>query len=370
MSTPVNGRHADWRSAMPQESRKAVTRRVLVATALAAPAIVSLARRSDAAEPVSLGLVNTISDAGFFVADAKGYFKAEGIEVTFQRFPSASGMISSLASGDLDVGSGAVSAGHYNANDRQIPLKFVADKSRNEADMSFQSIIVRKALIDEGKFKSFADLKGCKFAIPAPASVGEQSILNEALKRASLGWNDCERAFLGINEQVVAFKNGALDASITSEPLISIMEKQGFTHRFATVGSFYPNQQAAVVCYGAPFLGKRPEVGRRFIKAYIKGVRDYNDVLKDGRMAGPGADEVVDTIAHYSVTKDKDLIKSVIPAALHPDGEINVEALGKDLEFARAIGLVKGNVAAADVVDMSFAKAAVAELGPYKKRTG
>ena len=34
--------------------------------------------------------------------------------------------------------------------------------------------------------KSFADLKGLKFAIPAPASVGEQSILHEALMKAHL----------------------------------------------------------------------------------------------------------------------------------------------------------------------------------------
>jgi NitT/TauT family transport system substrate-binding protein len=278
-------------------------------------------------------------------------------------------MIASLASGELDAGSGAVSAGHYNANERQIPLKFVADKARNAPELSFQSIVVRKALIDGGEFKSFADLKGKKFAIPAPASVGEQSILNEALKRGKLGWDDCERTFLGINEQVAAFRNGALDASITSEPLISIMAKQGLAARFATVGSFYPNQQAAVVCYGASFFGKRPDVGKRFIKAYIKGIRDYNDVLKDGRIAGPGAEEVVDMIARYSVTKDKELIRSVIPAALHPDGEINVDALAKDLAFVRSLGLVKGNVAVADVVDMNFARAAAAELGPYKKRS-
>jgi NitT/TauT family transport system substrate-binding protein len=76
---------------------------------------------------------------------------------------------------------------------------------------------------------------------------------------------------------VAAFRNGGLDASVTSEPLISIMAKQGLTQRFATVGSFYPNQQAAVVCYGAQFATKRPDVGRRFMKAYLQGVRDYND---------------------------------------------------------------------------------------------
>jgi len=147
---------------------------------------------------------------------------------------------------------------------------------------------VRNALVESGKFKSLADLKGLKLQFQR-RRVGEQSILNEALKRGGLGWNDCERTFLGISEQVAAFRNGGLDASITSEPLISIMAKQGLTTRFATVGSFYPNQQAAVVCYGAQCLTKRPEIGRRFMKAYLQGVRDYNDALKDGRIAGSNA---------------------------------------------------------------------------------
>jgi NitT/TauT family transport system substrate-binding protein len=73
------------------------------------------------------------------------------------------------------------------------------------------------------------------------------------------------------------------------------------------VGSFYPNQQAAVVCYGAQFVTKLAEAGRGFMKAYLQGVRDYNDALKDGRIAGPNAEEVIDAIARYSVTKDRDL---------------------------------------------------------------
>jgi hypothetical protein len=101
------------------------------------------------------------------------------------------------------------------------------------------------------------------------------------------------------------------------------------TTRFATVGSFYPNQQAAVVCYGAQFVTKRAEAGRRFMKAYLQGVRDYNDALKDGRIAAPSAEDVIDAIARYSVTKDRDLIKTVIPAALHPDGEVNVDGLAR-----------------------------------------
>lgn len=40
-------------------------------------------------------------------------------------------------------------------------------------------------------------------------------------------------------------------------------------------------------------------------QAYLQGVRDYNDALKDGRIAGPDAEDVVDAIARYSVTTDR-----------------------------------------------------------------
>jgi len=42
-------------------------------------------------------------------------------------------------------------------------------------------------------------------------------------------------------------------------------------------------------------------------------------------------------------------------------------ARGARLAFVKSLGLVKSNISVADVVDMSFARAAVAELGPYRK---
>jgi hypothetical protein len=41
-----------------------------------------------------------------------------------------------------------------------------------------------------------------------------------------------------------------------------------------------------------------------------------------------------------------------------------VEGLAKDLAFVKSLGLVKGGLSVADVVDMSFAKAAVRRARP------
>src|SRR3977135_2237119 len=55
---------------------------------------------------VRVGIANASSDVGFFIADRKGYFRQEGIDVTFTAFDSAAKMVAPLGLGRLDVGGG------------------------------------------------------------------------------------------------------------------------------------------------------------------------------------------------------------------------------------------------------------------------
>ena len=341
-----------------------VSRRAVSAGLLAAPALIAGWRRAAAAEPVAAGIVNTLSDVGFFVADAKGYFAEEGLDVKLTSFRAAGAMMAPLGSGELDVGAGSVTAGIFNANERAIPIRIVADKGRNAPDQSYQSILLRSALAD--RVKPSADFKGLRVAIPTIGSIGEQAVFNELMKAGGLTYADCEKVFIGIADQIPAFKNGAIDATVLSEPLASVTVSQGTTIRFAPVGKVYPFQQAAVVYYGAPFATKRPDVARRFMKAYIRGVRAYTDALVDGRIAGPTADEIIAAITRHSLTKDAALIRNSVAAAVATDGQVNVDGLEKDLAFAKSLGLVPAQATVGGILDLSFAKAAAAELGPYK----
>jgi NitT/TauT family transport system substrate-binding protein len=80
------------------------------------------------AETVRVGIVGASSDAPFFIADAKGYFSAEGLVVELTSFDSGAKMVAPLGTGDLDAGGGAVSVGLYNPVKRGVGLKIVADK--------------------------------------------------------------------------------------------------------------------------------------------------------------------------------------------------------------------------------------------------
>ena len=109
------------------------------------------------------------------------------------------------------------------------------------------------------------------------------------------------------------------------------------------------------------------DVGQNtFMRAYIKGVRVYNDALKDGRIAGPGADDVVAALVEYSDIKDAKLHRETTPAACDPDGAVNIASLQKDADFYLSRGWLEKPIKIADVVDESFVQEAARQLGPFR----
>ncbi len=166
----------------------------LVATA-AVLAMVAMAASAQAQE-LTIGTIGAASDAPLFIADAKGYFAEQGLKVKFVRFDSAAKMIPSLSSGEVDVGSGATSAGLYNAVARGIGIKIVADKARNTKNYSFEDIMVRSDLLDSGKVKSLKDFKGLKVAISAKGN-SEDALINYALTKVGLSIKDIDPVYLG-----------------------------------------------------------------------------------------------------------------------------------------------------------------------------
>ena len=322
------------------------------------------------AEPVAVrvGIAQTSSDVGLFIADKKGYFKQEGLAVTFTPFDSAARMVAPLGAGQLDVGAGSASAGLYNAVARGIEIKIVADKGSTPPGYGFQPLLVRKDLVDSGRYKSLKDLKGMKIAGSAPGSAST-STLNEALKKAGLKYTDVERVFMGFPQHVMALQNKAVDAAMTTEPSATRAVQSGAAVRIMGDDEIYPNHQLAVVLYSGDFIKDKPEAAKGFMRAYLRAVRDYNDSLSNGRIAGPNAGEIIAILTEYTNIKDPAVYRAINTQGTNPNGRVNEVSLKNDLKFFKEEGLIQGNVTVEQVLDHSFADGAVKELGPYQPRS-
>jgi NitT/TauT family transport system substrate-binding protein len=335
--------------------------------ALAAAGTVS-GRRPLAADldEVKVATPLAISDAPIIIAEHKGYCREQGIKTVMTSMQTGAYMVAPLGAGQLDMGAGATSAGLFNSATRGIGIKVVADKGSNLPGYAYVSLLVRKELVDSGKFKTLKDLKGLRVAEPGKGS-STGSTVNQALVSVGLHYDDVTHVpNMGFPEMLTAMENGAIDAAPVPEPFNTFGREKNIGVRFSA-DEFYPRQTIAVLLYGPHFIDKRADVARRYMLAYLKGVRFYNGAMKDGKFAGPNADELIALLVEHTRYKDAALYRKVVPNGCDPDGHVDRPSMEKDLAFYRAQKFVDNEtVGVADVVDDSFVDAALKALGPYQ----
>ncbi len=317
---------------------------------------------------VRLGVLKIGSDAPIFIAEHFGYFKDEGLKIDYTQFQSSEIMMPLLANAALDVGGGAPGASLYNAVIHGSDIKSVADATSDPPGYGFAKLLVRTDLVKSGKYKTIKDLKGMHVAGAARASSSAPQWAH-LLAKAGLKIDDVRREALPYPQQHVvgALANGAIDAALTSEPFATKAIEDGAAVKMGSNDEFYPNQQASVILYGGKFATANRPVGVHFLRAFIRGVRYYNDNLHDGHIQGPNADEVIKILA-AAIGAPESLFQKITPNAMNPDAHVNLASMRDDLAFYKEQGFIEGQITADAVVDDSFATEVVRQLGRYRKR--
>src|SRR5262249_5459106 len=149
----------------------------------------------------------------------------------------------------------------------------VADRGHAEGDgYYYQSVFMRKDLVDSGEFKSLKDLKGKRMGFAAQG-VTSLSLLNEACKVAGIAFNDVIPVYLSFPQQIAAIQNKALDGSFLIEPQATVLANAGFGVRFMNTNDFYPHQQISVLFFSDKFATARKDAADKLMRAWLRGVR-------------------------------------------------------------------------------------------------
>jgi NitT/TauT family transport system substrate-binding protein len=311
---------------------------------------------------VRVGVVGATSDAGLYIAQERGYFREQGIEIDLGQFQAAQQMVPLLATGQLDVGGGGTSAGLLNAVAQDVPLRIVADKGSMPPGFGFGAVVLRKELAEGGSF-GCANFKGLRMGTAAVANSFAPS-LERMLRDCGLAMSDLDMVEIAYPDVPAALRNGSLDASHLLEPQITRGLAEGVFALYKRQDEFYPDQQTAVLLYGPHFIANQREAGQRLMIAYIKGMRDHWDAFT----RGVNKAEIVDILTRTTVVKDPALFAVMTPAGLNPDGYINMRTFADDVEWWSNRGYVRTRVDPNQVVDNSFVDYAIERLGRYSAR--
>jgi NitT/TauT family transport system substrate-binding protein len=268
-------------------------------------------------------------------------------------------MVPLLATGQLDVAGGSVSGALFAAIQRDIPLRIVADKGSNEPGFIFAYVLFRKDLADSGQLKSGADLKGRKVAISSTDNSGEY-MTDLILRKYGMTIKDVDTPILGYADHGAALSNKAIDAAQTIEPFAAQWVEKGFAS-FMPDKETYTDYQAAVLMYGPKFVQDKPDVGKKLMVAYLRGVRDYTLAFTKGK----DKEFVIKSLISHTTVKDRALYDKMGLPGLNPDGLPNEKDIAAQQDFFYARGYQKEKLDLKPILDHQFVDYALSQLGKF-----
>lgn len=203
------------------------------------------------------GDINTLT----MYAQAANLFEKVGLKVTMVAFPAGPAILPAIASGDVDVGwfgEFPIVTGYANG----IPLTMIMIDRLNKTN-------ARLVARNGSGIEKLGDLKGRKIAVSI-GSTSHQHIVR-ALKMVGLKQDDVTLVNLSPANMPAAFQAGQIDAALTWEPNISIMQKDGKV--IATTESI--GDITGVFLAGrTAFLKEHPELVQKFLAAWEMAMND------------------------------------------------------------------------------------------------
>ena len=273
-----------------------------------------------ALDKVRMNLNPSMAYAPFMVAREAGYFADEGIDIEFLRIDANSALMS-MTRGDLDVLSGPVRSGIFNLMLRGVPLQVVADKGHSRPGPCTNEAFAAPAAIADRIAARGGDLRGEKFALLRGGIT--EHLLEELLAKRNAKLSEVELVQLPPGDYATSVSRRVDAIRYVQEPTLTSLVNQGLMKVIATSEEVAPGHQHGVVLYGKRMLGDR-DLGVRFMRAYLRGVRRYNEGKNEQTIAAIGK--------HTQLPAD--LIRSSCWLSVSNDGRVRPEALQPLLDWA------------------------------------
>ncbi len=311
------------------------------------------ATSDDELATVTVGHLPITIYAPLFVADQKGYFAEEGIQVELVPVEGGTENVIQVASGNFDVAGGGIGAGMFNAVARGIDFEIVAPLHTERPPLT-TPLVVSKTRFDAGEFADVSDLAGKVVSTNAKGAATEYWLWR-ALQQGDLGFEDVDVIGVGFRDVAPALENGSLDAGMLAEPLATFAEDQGLIARLSD--DFLDSYTATVLYYNKDWAEVNPDLAAGFVKAFIRGARDLN--------GDQWYDEEILAMIENATGVPADVVARASRSYHDPNGVVPVDDLMGLQDFFRDQGQLNydENIDLTQFINASYAEQAVEALG-------
>lgn len=297
------------------------------------------------AEPAELpvirvGYIGTGSFAPLMIT-ASLFAEEEGFQVEMIDYPNGAEILTGVVTGDLDVGAAGIGSGAYNSFDEGLPFEMVAPQHNGYVEDYFMlgSAIVSSQEEAAEAAEDLTPYAGETFTVNAPGVVTE-FLLDVALERGGLTFDDVNVEYLPFPDMVPAFAEGSVVGGIVSEPFPTAAEADGAAFRPWET----PDEEPfpfTVVIYNSDWSASNPDLAEAYMRAHHSTAQ-----LLDER--GWEDDEVLEIISEWSGL-EPDTLRGTRSHRLPVDLSVNFDNVRTIQEFY----LDQGTLAYDEIIDDS-----------------
>lgn len=292
---------------------------------------------------IKAGHIPTAEHLLYFVAQEKGFFKQEGLDVELYPFANSGEGLSAVKAGKLDIGFFGTAA----------PLSYIA----KGADFTIfgggggeGAALVAKPE-KAAHYRSLKNLRGATVGVVRLAT--GDVVFRAALREAGVDWRK-EVTFKEFDSPAAvleAVKKGALDAGVVWAPFYAIAEKQGLQVAVYSSDLIKKHTCCRQVAL-AERVRERREDFQKFLVSLLRAYKFYQT----------NRNETVDVVAKY-VPIDKNIIyKTIYDGHMNVDPDPNKKSVQQFWEFMNDIGYIQSKKQIGDNISTRLYANALATL--------
>jgi len=307
---------------------------------------------------VKIGTVRSISTVAILWAAEQGYFKEFGIKVVNENLDTAANSIALLAQNQLQIVEGGISAGYFNALEKNLPVTMVLDRVSSPLG---HNLMLRPDLKD--KIRKLRQLKGRTIATNGHGAVSTYEV-GKLLETDGLTVNDVDIKVIPFTQYSVAFANKAIDAAIVIPPFTAQLLDGGHAVAFKDPDDLVKPHPLtiAVSMINTDWAKANQQVVRNYYLAYLRGIRDYCQAYHGGAVR----QAMIDLSIRTGTETRPELLHKYPWPARSPNGGINIASMLDMQAWFVKSKMSSGELPAARLLDTSYVDYAVEKLGPWQ----
>jgi NitT/TauT family transport system substrate-binding protein len=321
-------------------------RRVLIATAT----FWAIARSALAADPITIGVVASQGGAPVFLAQALGFFAAEGLDANVVQFTAAHQLSAAAATGDIDFGSTGINAPLcVFANEGQV--RIIGSGGDERPGFRTVAFIVSNNAYAAG-LHGFRDLRGHSVATTQFGGAFQYDI-SLILKKYGLPEDSVRIVGLQTNGNVAsAISGGQVDVAVQSTANVYALVNPGKAKVLGWVSDELGTQQTAVVFTTGRMATEHLDIVRRFLDAFRKGGATWDHAFMDAngnRKDQPDASRIIGIVA-TALNQPPASVGNGI-GYFDPQARLSLSSLQDMLDWLYAQRMIKTRMDATSLVD-------------------